>query len=52
MKLPRIIVAMNKMLVRLKILNFDGSVTVADNGGVNENGLPRAWYAFVVVTCF
>src|SRR2546425_11481918 len=31
---------MNKMLVRLRTLYFDGWITAADNGGVNENGFP------------
>src|SRR5205807_1606645 len=43
---------MNKMLVRLRTLYFDGWITAADNGGVNENGFPSAWLAFVVPRCF
>src|SRR2546425_13032219 len=43
---------MNKMLVRLRTLYLDGWITAADNGGVNENGFPSAWLAFVVPRCF
>src|SRR3989442_7693229 len=43
---------MNKVLVRLRTLYLDGWITAADNGGVNENGFPSAWLAFVVPRCF
>jgi len=43
---------MNKMLVKLKVLYFDGWITAADSGGVNENGFPSAWLALVVPRCF
>src|SRR5439155_23375249 len=33
---------MNKMLVKLRVLYFDGWITEADSGGVKENGFPSA----------
>src|SRR5712664_1029006 len=43
---------MKRMLVRLRMLYLEGWIIAADNGGVNENGFPSAWLAFVVPRCF